>query len=231
MRLHKRIVSVSLLACFCLFVTACTANTTPDDTKTTEYQNSMQEGTSASNESMPDDTGDNANDNTLIIYYSYSGNTEMVAKLIQEKIGGDLYKIETVRDYPANGSEVSDEAAAERESGNLPELKGELPDISAYERIFVGGPVWTYTVSTPLMSYLSQTDFAGKAVVPFWTDAGTPGDYEKEFINQAQNAAILPGLGLSNVSSMEDRTLSSLLDGWLTTALTTTENQKGDDGQ
>ena len=81
------------------------------------------------------------------------------------------------------------------------------------------------------MSYLAQTDFAGKKVIPFWTDAGTPRDYEEDFINQAQSAAILPGLGLSNVSSMEESELNSLLDGWLTTVLTDVEIQEGDDEQ
>ncbi|WP_455617956.1 flavodoxin [Eisenbergiella sp.] len=211
----KRMIPIcSIIGCG-LIVTACSSRTTPDFAAITQSQSRVQEETAVPDTDMSDDTSDETGKSTLIVYYSYSGNTELVAKLIQEKTGGDLYEIETVQEYSGNSSEVSDKAAIERETGDLPELKGGLPDVSAYEQIFAGGPVWTYTVSTPLMSYLAQTDFAGKEVIPFWTDAGTPGDYEKEFMSQTQNAVILPGLGLSNVGSMEESELNSILEEWL----------------
>lgn len=52
-------------------------------------------------------------------------------------------------------------------NGEYPELAGELPDPKAYDIVFVGAPVWWYTMATPLFSYLKQTDFGGRIVVPF----------------------------------------------------------------
>mgnify|MGYP004601380045 CR=1 FL=1 len=87
--------------------------------------------------------------------------------------------------------------------------------------------MWTYTVSTPVMSFLEQVDFQGKEIISFWTDAGSPGNYEQDFRNQAQNAILLPGLGLSNVHGMEETEVNQLLDAWVTTDLTPTDLNEG----
>ncbi len=151
----------------------------------------------------------------LVVYYSLSGTTEGIAKRLQEKTGGDLYKIETVKTYSDNMQAVSDEAKQERESGNLPELSGDLPDVSSYDLILIGGPVWSSTLASPLMSFLKEVDLTGKTVAPFWTDAGNPGDYAADFESLAVGAQLRNGLGLSSVSSYEETALNQELDSWL----------------
>lgn len=152
---------------------------------------------------------------TLIVYYSLTNRTERVAEEIQKQTGGDLYRVQTVRTYPDVVSEVSAEAREERNSGNLPELQGELPNVQDYDLIIVGGPVWSSTVSTPLMSFLEQMDFQGKTVAPYWTDDGMPGHYETDFIEQAQNANVVDGIGLTDVSDMSDEQIENEIATWL----------------
>ena len=152
---------------------------------------------------------------TLIVYYSLTNRTERVAEEIQKQTGGDLYRVQTVRTYPDVFSEVSAEAREERNSGNLPELQGELPNVQDYDLIIVGGPVWSSTVSTPLMSFLEQMDFQGKTVAPYWTDDGMPGHYETDFIEQAQNANVVDGIGLTDVSDMSDEQIENEIATWL----------------
>lgn len=207
---------IPILLLFCVLLVGCG----------TQQSNAIHRESTESTENM--ENTENTEENVLILYYSHSGTTEDIAQRIQEKIGGDIIEIETVREYASDSSEISDQAAEERESGNLPELK-EIPDISQYERIYLGGPVWTYTVSTPVMSLLEQLDFQGKEVAPFWTDAGTPGDYQQNFETQVQNGVLLPGLGLSDMSGMGEEELNALLDGWLTSAETMTEIQEATD--
>ena len=154
-------------------------------------------------------------DRTLIVYYSLTNRTKRVAEEIQEQTGGDLYRIQTVRTYPDVVSEVSAEAREERNSGNLPELQGELPNVEDYDLIIVGGPVWSSTVATPLMSFLEQMDFQGKNVAPYWTDDGMPGHYETDFVEQAQNANVLEGTGLTDVSDMSDEQIENEIETWL----------------
>lgn len=62
-------------------------------------------------------------------------------------------------------------------NGEYPELAGELPDPKAYDVVFVGAPVWWYTMATPLFSYLKQTDFGGRIVVPFSTQGSNYGSF------------------------------------------------------
>ncbi|WP_172460130.1 cyclophilin-like fold protein [Priestia endophytica] len=169
------------------------------------------------NSSTPAEKTDSETPNVLIVYYSYSDTTEGIAQRLQEKTGGDLYKIEVVDQYPSDIYETSDRAEQERDSGNLPELAGKLPDMSDYDVILVGGPVWTSTVATPVMSFLKQVDFGGKEVAGFWTDSGNPGNYAADFEEQVEGAALHEGLGLSSVSSYGEDELNQELDAWLAT--------------
>lgn len=185
-------------------------------------QNENNTAVANSNNTVNDENAEEEDNNTttstgrtLIVYYSLTNRTERVAEEIQEQTGGDLYRVQTVRTYPDVVSEVSAEAREERNSGNLPELQGELPNVQDYDLIIVGGPVWSSTVSTPLMSFLEQMDFQGKTVAPYWTDDGMPGHYETDFEEQAQNANVLDGVGLTDVSDMSDEQIEDEIATWL----------------
>ena len=114
---------------------------------------------------------------TLIIYYSNTGTTKLVAERLQKKTNADIYVIETVKTYSTKDPERTQVPKKELETGNLPALKKSPPNMSSYDLILVGGPVWWYTVSTPMMSFLRDADFAGKRVAPFNTNKGGNGDY------------------------------------------------------
>ena len=153
---------------------------------------------------------------TLIVVYSHSGNTRRVAEALQKQTGGDLLQINTRRDYLNNMAIMAMQTRAERMTGVLPALDVELPNITQYDRILIGGPVWSGTLATPLSKFLSEMDLTRKTVAPFWTDAGSPGTYEEDFRTQASGAEILNGLGLSGSSCLSDDELNQRLAQWLT---------------
>lgn len=155
----------------------------------------------------------------LIVYFSYSGVTEGVSEMLKEKTGGDLFELLPVEPYSDDMYEASGRAAEELASGNLPEIIGELPDLSEYDTILVGGPVWSEKAAPPVTSYLSQTDFEGKKVAPFWTYNNNEGDYEKDVTGYIRNAEILSSLGMAHASSMEDVEMNQELDQWITAIL------------
>lgn len=154
---------------------------------------------------------------TLIVVYSYSGNTRRVARILQKLTGGDLLEINTRRDYVGGMAVVAAQTRIERAVGLLPALDVELPNLAQYDRIFVGGPVWSYTMATPIARFLSSVDFTGKQAAPFWTDAGSPGAYESDFREQAHSGEVLPGLGLSSVFRLSDEEVTQRLEEWLDT--------------
>jgi len=151
----------------------------------------------------------------LVIYYSLTGNTKSIAETIQNKTGGDLLEIETVKDYPAAYSQITEEAKRELETGELPALKKSPPNMSSYDLILVGSPVWWYTVSTPVMSFSKQADFAGKIVSAFCTHEGGIGKFFSHFKEQAKNAVVLEGLDLYKPRQAREGEVYKALDSWL----------------
>lgn len=124
---------------------------------------------------------------SLIIYYSRKGenyvngrtaslkkgNTAICAEFIQREVGGDLFEIEAVKEYPANYLVCTEEAAKEFKSHARPELKRYLSDIEGYDAIFVCGPCWWGTFPMPVFSLLDRLDLSGKKLLPLMTHEGS----------------------------------------------------------
>ena len=100
------------------------------------------------------------------------GTTEYVARMIQEETGGDIHLIETASKYTADYDELISVNHDEMAEGFLPELKETDLDISKYDTVFVGYPVWATNVPRAVVSFLSKYDFSDKKVIPFCTHAG-----------------------------------------------------------
>ncbi len=130
----------------------------------------------------------------LIAYYSVSGNTETIAKYIQEASGGDLFKIETINPYPADYRATTEQAKKEIEEGYLPPLKTQLDNLSDYEVIFIGSPCWWGTIAPAVSSFLKQNDLSGKTIIPFSTHGGSGlANNAKAIGKLAPNATLLEG--------------------------------------
>lgn len=108
----------------------------------------------------------------LIAYYSHSGNTEKVAKMISEETGGTLCPICTVNEYPAVYKDLVNQAVKEINSGYRPEIKNNGIDLSDYDTVFIGSPNWCGTVAPAVMTFLHKYDFKGKTVIPFCSHGG-----------------------------------------------------------
>ena len=100
-------------------------------------------------------------------------------------------------------------------SKNYPELQGNLPNVADYDTIFVGGPVWWYTMAPALYSYLKVTDFGGARVVPFSTQGSNFGSFYKDFADMAQNAQILPSENFNNIDEKYKEQVSNKINAWL----------------
>ena len=101
------------------------------------------------------------------------GNTEIVAKFIQKKTGGDLFRIDTVKTYPEDYTECTNVAQAEIKQKARPELKRYLDDISDYDIIFLGYPCWYGLEPMAVATFLEHYDFSGKKIILFTTHEGS----------------------------------------------------------
>lgn len=110
---------------------------------------------------------------TLVAYYSRSGNTAELAKLIQTATDADIFEIKTATAdyYPAEYTPMTQVAKKEIEDGTLPPIN-EAPDLAQYDTVFVGTPIWWGTMASPVRTFLTNNSMSGKTVVPFATHGG-----------------------------------------------------------
>ena len=101
------------------------------------------------------------------------GNTEYVAKIVQETIGGDLFRIETTEDYPLDHDPLVDQAADEQDENLRPELKSHIEDLGQYDTVILGFPNWWAALPMPVYTFLEEYDFSGKTIIPFVTHGGS----------------------------------------------------------
>lgn len=150
----------------------------------------------------------------LVVYYSLSGRTKDIAERIQEKTGADIYEIKTAEPLQT-GPMFYAKVKQQLKNGEYPALTGQMPDFEAYDMVFVGSPVWWYTVSTPVMAFLGQADFKGKKVVPFSTQGSNFGTFFDDFKKKAKNAEIMVSESFNNLSKKYDKAVDNKISTWL----------------
>ena len=134
---------------------------------------------------------------TLVLYYSLTGNTKMVAEEIANRLGADIEEITCVDPYDTNFQACIQRCMLEREAGVLPEINPVKADLSKYDVIFIGYPVWFGTYTPPVTKWLQGVDLSGKKVVPFCTFGSGGLESSVADLKVAQpNAEVLPGYGV-----------------------------------
>ena len=125
------------------------------------------------------------------------GNTEYMASIIQQTVGGDLFRIETVEDYPLDHDALVDFAAEEQDAGARPELAGEIENLDQYDTIFLGYPNWWGDMPMALYTFLESYDLSGKTVIPFCPHGGSRFSRTVETIAELQPDASVSDEGLA----------------------------------
>lgn len=203
--MKRTFLSVVLLLVFALCFTACSSGTPSD---TSSLSSSKQEsavesetGTSSVSEEPEEESSEPAEgSNILIAYFSHSGNTEAAAEQIAALTGGTLAEIERVEEY----GDLEAEAEAEILNGDRPEITVDTDNISDYDVVFVGYPIWWDEAPAMISTFLANNDFAGKTIVPFCTSASD--DIENSlhiFTELCPNATIAEGIRANNEAEIE----------------------------
>lgn len=101
------------------------------------------------------------------------GNTEYVAGLVQQTIGGDLFRIEAGEEYPLDHDPLVDQAADEQSEHKRPELKYHVENMEQYDTIILGYPNWWADLPMPVYTFLEEYNLEGKTIIPFVTHGGS----------------------------------------------------------
>ena len=145
------------------------------------------------------------------------GNTEVIAQMIAEKTGADLFKIETAEPYPAAYDEMLDIAKDEQSSNARPELAALPANLDEYGTIFLGYPIWWGDMPMALYSFLEQVDLSGKTIVPFNTHAGSGQASTVSTIERlARGATVRDGIAIAGTTAQNSRSEAARqIDAWL----------------
>lgn len=127
------------------------------------------------------------------------GNVEYMARTIQQAVGGDLLRIETVEEYPLEHEALVDFAAEEQEAGARPALATQIENLEQYDTIFLGYPNWWGDMPQALYTFLESYDLSGKSIIPFCPHGGSGFSHTQSTIAELQpNATVREdGLALS----------------------------------
>ena len=109
----------------------------------------------------------------LIIYFTRTGNTELFANYIKEKMNIELFKIVPAYPYPEDNDEMSKVCQEEQSSNARPEIKDPLTDVSEYDTILLGTPIWYGHIPNIVMTQLEKLNLNGKTIYPFNTHGGS----------------------------------------------------------
>lgn len=112
----------------------------------------------------------------LVVYFSISGNTEKIAKMVQKSLNADILRIYTVQNYPDDYEKLTEVGHKEVDEQICPELRPISVDISSYDVVVIGSPTWWFTVAPAVVTFLKKYDFSKKIVCFFMTNGASSGE-------------------------------------------------------
>ena len=166
---------------------------------------------SEDDKTAPEQTGDSESSHILVVYFSRTGeqytvgvidhgNTAIVSEMIAEKTGADLFEVLPEDDhYPMTYSELTDVAKKEQNENARPAYAGEVPDLSQYDTVFIGAPVWWGDWPMIMYTFFEENAEAlsGKTLVPFSTHEGSGlSGFDKKLSSAVSGSTVLQGLAI-----------------------------------
>lgn len=150
----------------------------------------------------------------LVVYFSWSGNTENVANAIADQTGADIFEIVPEEAYIDDYNALLDIAAEEKENGARPAIAGSIDDISRYDVIYVGFPNWWSDMPMILYTFFDSYDLSGKTIAPFCTSGGSGLSGTVGSIREMEpEADVLDGLHIgSSAAADPDQAVSDWLE-------------------
>ena len=232
----KKTITVLLAAVLLFSLAACgsTAQTQPASQQTQESVAETAaphptEEASAQEAAVTDEVSEESGSDILVLFFSRTGeqynvgviekgNTAIVAEMIGEATGADLYEILPADDrYPMTYKELTDVGLQEQRDGARPAYAGELPAFENYNTIFIGSPVWWGDWPMILYTVFESTPLSGKTLIPFSTHAGSGlSGFDRSLAAAYPECTIAKGLAIAGTDAQNDPDkVQSSVTSWL----------------
>lgn len=199
--------------------------TSPDsETEQTNTNTEAAEPDNTSSDQIPESGSD-----ILVVYFSRTGeqygvgvidegNTAIVAHMIAEATGADTFEILPTDDhYPMTYDALTDVAKQEQNDNARPAYAGEVPDLSQYDTIFIGAPVWWGDWPMICYTFFENEDLSGKTLYPFSTHAGSGlSGFDRKLSSAVPDSTVGEGIAISGTDCQNDRDgVRDKVESWL----------------
>ncbi len=236
MKYIKSILSALLALVMIVALAACGSE---NQTHGTSYGTGSKTGNTAGQSGEIESAADNSPDNmsapseskALVVYFSRTGeqyvvgvidkgNTAIVAEMIAQKTGADLWEVLPADDhYPMKYNELTDVAKKEQKDNARPEYRGTAPDLSQYDTVFIGAPVWWGDWPMIMYTFFEQNrdSLAGKTLIPFSTHEGSGlAGFDRKLSSAVPGGAVKKGLAIRGSDAQNgQKRVSENIDDWL----------------
>ena len=211
----KRFVALILAVTMMLTLAAC-GNSAPAE--------SASEGDRETANSTNVQTGGS---HMLVAYFSLAGeqygvgvieegNTSIIAHMIAEQTGADLFEIEPVTPYPTSQSKLLEVSQQEKSDNARPEIAGTVDNMDDYDTIFIGYPNWWGDMPMIVYNFLESYELSGKTIVPFCTHGGSGLSNTESTIADITGGTMKDGFAIPGTTAQNDRdTARSEVTEWL----------------
>ena len=126
----------------------------------------------------------------LVVYYSYTNNTKVIANMRKKKIDCDMVELTPKVPFSSDYQTVVDEYQNNSVDKNEVLINDINVNLDNYDEIIIGTPVWWYTICPVVVTFLKQYDLSGKTIIPFATNAGWLGRTFKDFEKLCNNSTV-----------------------------------------
>ena len=144
-------------------------------------------------------------DENYNVGYIEKGNTRILAEMIAEATGADTFEIKPAKPYPKEYTPATEAAKKEKLENARPEIVGTMPDVSKYDVIFLGYPIWWGDLPMPCYTFFDKVKLEGKSVAPFCTHEGSGLSDTDRYIAETTKAKVTEALVMTGTTAQNSR--------------------------
>ena len=186
----KKLMMMILCGVMVGMLAGCSSSGGSSTTEENTTESTTESTTAADSSSEDAQNTEGSGGKTLVFYYSATGNTERVAKVIADATDADIFELQPMDLYTDDDLDwTNDNSRVSQEYANEDQRDVELESITvdnwdSYDTVFIGYPIWWGIAAWPVNGFAENNDFTGKTVIPFCTAAssgiGESGDLLEE---------------------------------------------------
>ncbi|MBR1534104.1 MAG: hypothetical protein IJ639_07050 [Ruminococcus sp.] len=227
----KRILSIILAVLLIASLAACGNGQKTETTAKSDATTSKADDTATQAEAAQQDAKTSTDKNILILYFSADNTKDVdalstatpmpngessvkwIADIIHDEVGGDIEPIIPSKDYPLEYNAVADAAKAEVDNNERPAYEPLSVDPTQYKTVFIGYPIWWYTLPMVLETFFDTYDLSGVTIVPFNTHAGSRDGNTYNLIREREpNANVIDGIAIAGSDAGSDSAKTQVVE-------------------